>query len=131
MASVTGVTDISGCFDTTTNSCYFTPRLQVMDNWGWCTGECRADNTNGVLGDVSSSKILHPYGGCYAGANPDPEEVSDTGEVRLNTNLTRELLDVNEDGPAFIRNECSIVSGSPTARPWVVYPGAVQLRPGN
>ncbi|MCA9389635.1 MAG: hypothetical protein KC585_03450, partial [Candidatus Magasanikbacteria bacterium] len=96
MASVTGVTDISGCFVTTTNSCYFTPRLQVMDNWGWCTGECRADATNGVLGDLSSSKILHPYGGCYAGANPDPEDFSDTGEIRLNTNLTRELLDLNE-----------------------------------
>ena len=45
-----GVFDESeGCTDG--SSCYFTPRLQVKDNWGWCTGSCGdADPANGPAG---------------------------------------------------------------------------------
>jgi hypothetical protein len=128
-----------GCFDDVngTNSCYFTPRLQVMDNWGWCTGECRANAANGVLTDSVSSKIRHTYGGCFAGANPDPEQRTDTGSINVNTDLGEQLLSPSI-GTQDALNECAIndLPGTPDSgqqfiRPWVVYPGAVQIRPSN
>ncbi len=125
-----------GCGDYQTNSCYFTPRLQVMDNWGWCTGECRAEAANGVLTDSPSSKIRHTYGGCFAGANPDPEERQDSGSIKVNTSLGNQLLSPSDNQSSL--NECAIndLPGTPDSgrsfiRPWVVYPGAVQIRPSN
>jgi hypothetical protein len=35
--------------------CVFQPRVQVLDNWGWCTGSCKNPVTN----------ALWPSGGCY------------------------------------------------------------------
>lgn len=130
-----------GCFDdindasgSKTNSCYFTPRLQVLDNWGWCTGECRSTATSGQVTDSSSSKIRHTYGGCYAGAAADPELSDTSSNIKLNNKLSEDLLykasDVNRN-----LNECGVdVPGglnTSTTRPWIVYPGAVQLRPSN
>jgi hypothetical protein len=131
-----------GCFDDIngTNSCYFTPRLQVMDNWGWCTGECRAEAANGVLTDSPSSKIRHTYGGCFAGANPDPEQRTDTGGINVNSSpVTSNPRALNQllspDNTSNELNECAInespFSGAPSIRPWVVYPGAVQIRPSD
>jgi hypothetical protein len=31
--------DCSGVTDT--GCCVFVPRVQVLDNWGWCNGDCR------------------------------------------------------------------------------------------
>lgn len=122
-----------GCFDTTTNSCHFTPRLQVMDNWGWCTGECRDTSANGVLADSGTSTLRHTYGGCYAGAANDPELISTPTNIRPNSRLTDDLAYKSSFNGNL--NECSTeapagASGS-VVRPWIVYPGAVQIRPSN
>ena len=104
-------TDIKGCFDKGTNTCRYTPRIMVIDNWGWCTGECRnALNQSGLLIDAAGSPILHPNGGCY-----------DASRVKSNVNFTTPV------GP----NECNVFNPSGTQRPWVVYPGSVQMLPGE
>jgi hypothetical protein len=100
-----------GCYDRPNNRCLYTPRVMVIDNWGWCTGECRnATNSAGKLID-SNSLILHPNGGCY-----------DASLVRSNTDFKTPI------GP----NECSTAAiSSVSDRPWIVYPGSVVLLPGE
>ena len=106
-----------------------------MDNWGWCTGECRDTNANGVITDNSSSKIQHRFGGCFAGANNDPEAANSDGQINVNISTSERLL--SNGGNRENQNECAVelpTNDSPsglTKRPWVVYPGSVQLRPGN
>lgn len=39
MRACTGASD-TNCYDTTTKICRFKPRVQVLDNWGWCSGSC-------------------------------------------------------------------------------------------
>ncbi len=101
-----------GCYDSANNRCLFTPRVMIIDNWGWCSGECRgATNQVGKLVDVSKSPVLHPNGGCY-----------DASLVRNNIDFTTAI------GP----NECSTLSISNSAdRPWIVYPGSIVLLPGE
>lgn len=102
-----------GC--STNNTCRFTPRILLEDNWGWCTGECRDTKVGNVLTDSSSSKVVHKYGGCYSGSPLGVDGVTFRG-TRLNT-----------DG-ARITNECRFESSSRSIRPWIVYPGSLQLR---
>ncbi|MCC7522204.1 hypothetical protein IT407_00145 [Candidatus Uhrbacteria bacterium] len=108
----------SGCFDALTNSCKFTPRVMVQDNWGWCTGECRGSVLGGTLAD-SNPYVPHPYGGCYAAS---PYAAPQT--TRLNSPDTTRL-----------DNECAITNPNISSqrtdhlRPWVVYPGSIQIRP--
>jgi hypothetical protein len=108
-----------GCWDDQVQVCRFTPRVMVQDNWGWCTGECRttrdsggapADNRSGA-----APAALHPYGGCYA-ATP-------TGSVNPIRDNINSLLRFN--------NECTTSYPSDEAvnmRPWIVYPGSINLR---
>jgi hypothetical protein len=107
----------SGCFDALTNSCKFTPRVMVQDNWGWCTGECRGSVLGGTLAD-SNPYVPHPYGGCYSAS---PYAAPQT--TRLNSPDTTRL-----------DNECAAtwpgnLQRNDHLRPWIVYPGSIQIRP--
>ena len=49
-----------GCYDKdhinsdgTTGACIYKPRVQVKDNWGWCTGTCRGTPPNQGCYDAS------------------------------------------------------------------------------
>jgi hypothetical protein len=107
--------EIGGCYDASNNRCLYTPRVMVVDNWGWCSGECRNDfDVNGNLVDTyprgASEFILHPNGGCYDGS-----------AVKRNNNFSEEIG----------INECD--GFTPTTawrRPWIVFPGSLQLLPG-
>jgi hypothetical protein len=106
--------ETGGCFDEANNRCMFTPRIMVIDNWGWCSGECRSalHPQSGKLIDAANASILHPNGGCF-----------DASGIR--SNVSSRII-----GP----NECSTdrsERGSAAARPWIVFPGAVQLLPGR
>jgi hypothetical protein len=119
---------VNGCFDAASNSCRFTPRVMVQDNWGWCTGECRNTVVGGNLEDTASTKVRHPYGGCYVG-----NVFNGTNEqrVRFNTRSTvpRPGGPVSEASLYVVpTNECSPSGATNTVRPWVVYPGSLQLR---
>ena len=45
----------------TSKVCVFQPRVQVLDNWGWCTGEC--DKTYKDPTQPTASKATN---GCYS-----------------------------------------------------------------
>lgn len=124
----------TGCWDPGTRSCRFTPRILIEDNWGWCTGECRAyayppgRPGEPLIGDDPArnstpeqmSRITHPNGGCYAG-RPLGGDIQDT--TRINTDIRRRLTE----------NECSTnfpegAGASSYYRPWIVYPGSLHLR---
>lgn len=111
----------NGCWDPAARTCRFTPRVLIEDNWGWCTGECRNTITDGALTDAPTSNVLHPYGGCYAGV---PLGALSKNAVKLNT--TNRAID------PLTLNECS--ESNPgrgefgSYRPWIVYPGSLQLR---
>ena len=117
-----------GCFDSLSNSCRFTPRVMIQDNWGWCTGECRSTVVGGNLADSPGVTVQHPYGGCYVG---NVYGGSPSDRVRFNTQST-----VAASGGAVTpqslyvepQSECSPLNANSTARPWVVYPGALELR---
>lgn len=121
----------SGCFDAASNSCRFTPRVMVQDNWGWCSGECRNTVVGGNLEDSSTTKVRHPYGGCYVG---NVFNGTDTQRTRFNTRSTVAQPLPPPTGPSDSQlyvvptNECSPAGPSATVRPWVVYPGSLQLR---
>jgi hypothetical protein len=108
----------NGCYDPGTNTCRFTPRVMVIDNWGWCTGECR--NVKGVNGPTDSgSSVLHPNGGCF-----------DASLIKKNTYPSESI------GKPGGLNECSLTSPSSgnnadPDRPWIVFPGSVQLLTGK
>lgn len=113
----------NGCFDATKSSCRFTPRVLVKDNWGWCAGECRVQNLgNNVLGSgftdsgsTASNKMLYSNGGCYDATGVYKTEDPTASLAVANTGST-------------VQNSCdpSLPSGS-HLRPWIVYPGALQL----
>lgn len=133
---VSGLAPPGGCWDTTIGSCRFTPRVFVQDNWGWCTGECRTEQIGDALIDNrTTATVLHQYGGCYSGRAEDGDRES---VVQLNTGGPRRF------SPFYEANECAIdhpngsFSGSTGSarpstqersyRPWIVYPGSLQLR---
>lgn len=144
-----GIAPPGGCWDSMSNTCRFTPRLFLQDNWGWCTGECRAARTGELLTDTTGAVIRHPYGGCYS---PVPEGADpQTGAARLNTSAIpvsragNELLGQARAVDDILGLECSIdrpfgtLNLTPTGvtssdprrsyRPWIVFPGSLQLRP--
>ena len=51
-----------GC--TVGNACFFTPRVYVKDNWGWCAGLCNPLHPQ----YTQLSDALFKYGGCYDGS---------------------------------------------------------------
>lgn len=125
---VAGIAPPGGCFDETNNACRFTPRVIIKDAWGWCSGECRAEDLgNGKLGMgfAGVNNILLPYGGCYDA----------TGET-LNRDSKQDLY-VSGD-PSLIgssvprtRNMCDPYPKSAdkvkSFRPWTVFKGSLQL----
>ncbi|MCC6563583.1 hypothetical protein IT087_01690 [Candidatus Uhrbacteria bacterium] len=117
----------NGCFDAASNSCRFTPRVMIQDNWGWCSGECRNTIVGGNLEDTASVKVRHPYGGCYVGNvfNGTFEQ-----RTRFNTQSTvaRSGAVTTQNLYVVPNNECNPANSGSTVRPWVVYPGSLQLR---
>jgi hypothetical protein len=121
----------TGCFDPATNSCHFTPRLMLQDNWGWCTGECRAQVSGGALVDTPGVTVQHPYGGCYTG---NVLNGASTDKIRYNTQSS-----VAQPGGPVTTNslyvmptsECSPGGTGGSARPWIIYPGSLELRRSN
>ncbi|MFB6226126.1 MAG: hypothetical protein ABEJ02_02130, partial [Candidatus Paceibacteria bacterium] len=46
--------------------CVYRPKVQVLDNWGWCNGSC--PNHIGKDGQGNRTKVTHPNNeGCYTG----------------------------------------------------------------
>ncbi|MEK6534866.1 MAG: hypothetical protein AABZ40_04315, partial [Thermodesulfobacteriota bacterium] len=89
----------------------------------WCTGECRAGAMVGdSLSDKDGSRVKHLYGGCWDGTETK-RNTEDTlvmkGTMNENENecrLERMTQDELKKYPDF-RN----------LRPWIVYPGSVQV----
>lgn len=121
----------SGCFDAASNSCRFTPRVMVQDNWGWCSGECRNTLVGGNLEDTASVKVRHPYGGCYVG---NVFNGTEDQKVRFNNRSTNADTGIGVGAaqlyvvPGAEAGECNPAASGGTVRPWVVYPGSLQLR---
>jgi hypothetical protein len=118
---VTGIADFNACFDATANACRFTPRVYLMDNWGWCTGECRASLRNGLPVDNTSrsdSFVLHPNGGCY-----------DITRTKRNTDspISQPITNINE---CAIARPTTVAGGREHLRPWIVFPGSIQILTG-
>jgi hypothetical protein len=109
----------TGCWDTVAGSCHFTPRVLIEDNWGWCTGECRYTSSTTGLIDTPTSNVIHPYGGCYAGV---PLGAGRADATKLNTDGTTRLT------PNECFEEYPGEGSLGRYRPWVVYPGSLQLR---
>ncbi|MBD3281231.1 hypothetical protein GF391_00605 [Candidatus Uhrbacteria bacterium] len=115
---VTGLAQKGGCYIEALNRCRYTPRIQVRDSWGWCTGDCSKDDEPYPGGPFipSSAKDLltrHPYGGCYDGS-----------ETKINTEV------MNWTGgakPDTLINECSMDSQNDILTPWVIFDGAVEI----
>jgi len=110
-----GLAPSGGCFDIDNVVCRYTPKVMLKDNWNWCTGECREGPVVGnEPTDISTAKVRHINGGCWDGT-----------ETTKNINIKQFIMGGDEDNP----NECELSSqGLPNSiRPWVVYPGAVQI----
>jgi hypothetical protein len=121
MAQVKNVKDpeFAGCFVSGSNTCRFTPRVMVIDNWGWCTGECRnASKVSGGPVDNQYSRVLHPNGGCF-----------DATRVKSNIDVNS-TVGMNECDPQYPARYSQSVSADPI-RPWIVFPGSVQLLTGK
>lgn len=96
-----------------------------MDNWGWCTGECRSlinKQTGKPIDDPtrSDANVRHPNGGCY-----------DISKVKSNVDFSTPVSLAS----GSVVDECDIsrpvINGRSYFRPWIVYPGSVQLRAGE
>ncbi|MBI4139075.1 hypothetical protein HY479_02895 [Candidatus Uhrbacteria bacterium] len=108
-----------GCFDETKVACRFTPKVMLKDSWNWCTGECRAGTLVGnVPNDASSARARHVYGGCWDGT-----------ETKRNIDLDTPIMETAVSKPAADLNECLIEAQTKNKniRPWIVFPGAVQI----
>jgi len=120
----------AGCFDAQTSTCRFTPRLMLVDNWGWCTGECRGalSPQTHVPVDSSTNLVLHPNGGCY-----------DASRVKSNTNFktavgVNECSFLPEESTGVQFNDYTSSVNNPDRaiyRPWIVFPGSVSLLEGE
>ncbi|MCK9361895.1 hypothetical protein M0Q28_06795 [Patescibacteria group bacterium] len=127
-----GLAPVGGCFDTELRSCRFSPRVMIQDNFGWCTGECRASVTGGQPDDSSSVAVRHPNGGCWTGATLGRDQnirtnTNSAGSNLVTSNLVISISECKEDAVNSIPTGV-VPAGSRTARPWIVYPGSLQLR---
>ncbi len=160
-----GLAPAGGCWDEINNTCRYTPRIFLQDNWGWCSGECRSARSGDMLQDGPGSFIKHAFGGCYT---PIPLGAEAKDATRTNSQSTvpdsitslrpfSELLGGGVDVVArkptdFGSLECATnrptgaltagTTGTPPVpvgvpandqrrnfRPWMVFPGSLQLRP--
>ncbi|MFA5935972.1 MAG: hypothetical protein WC787_03930 [Patescibacteria group bacterium] len=103
-----------GCFDEEKSACVYTPRVILKDSFNWCTGDCRTGPKVGnQQTDGPSTRVKHIYGGCWDGT-----------ETARNTNVETPLM--SEGIPNT--DECTLLSPtSPYIRPWIVYPGAIEI----
>lgn len=60
-------THIYECNKPAGQKCTFTPRVQVLDNWGWCNGTCNTNNVSGGCWDDPAKLEATP---------PKPEDQS-------------------------------------------------------
>lgn len=135
----------NGCWDDQNNACRFTPRVFLQDNWGWCTGECRSEKVGDTLQDNASSLVRHAYGGCYTPVPVGADERKET--ARLNTDLSSAVSSLaGWNGTEAIKDTVNIECRTdrpngalPSTdadrrrnfRPWIVFPGSIQIRPRN
>ncbi len=111
-----------GCYDAQNAACRFTPRVQLKDAWGWCTGECRIQDLGGnqpgagFSGGGYTNTILYQNGGCY-------------DATRLyNVDNSKVPFSLGTGQGKSVTNTCDTTLPNLTPwRPWVVYPGALQL----
>lgn len=129
-----GLAPAGGCWDAQNNACRYTPRVFLQDNWGWCSGECRTIKTGEMLSDAPNSYVRHAYGGCYS-----PLVGNDGSSMtRLNTagSSPTALNGVMECSQSYPQGNLQLQGGAVRAgsgardyRPWIVFPGSLQLRP--
>ncbi len=117
---------VGGCFDASLRQCRFTPRVMLQDNWGWCTGECRSSTTGGFPDDnFATAQVRHPNGGCWAGSTLGSAKQN----IRINTRATgANGVPGNVVLPDSECNENYPNTSHASIRPWIVYPGSLQLR---
>jgi hypothetical protein len=120
-----------GCFNADLFRCRYTPRIMVIDNWGWCTGDCSRENEV-KPGDPEnfnhSDLIRHPYGGCYDGSQVKiNSEVSGLHTGQMDPYYGSTLP--NECKPYFDEANYFTRSAFDLYRPWVVYSGSVEVSP--
>lgn len=124
---LSGLAPTNGCWDPAIQTCRYTPKVNVQDNWGWCTGECRADRDSGnaptdIIRQDNDARpsALHTYGGCYSATPVGAKRLS-----QIRENIQSEL-------PSKFINECEkdlpSNSSEGNLRPWVVYSGSINLR---
>ena len=111
---VYGLAKRFGCYNQTLDRCRYTPRVQVVDGWGWCTGNCSQENEATPAGDPKSGRIRHPFGGCWDGSN-----------TKFNTDLIYNPLTAKT-----LANECDDMNLNPaTNRPDIVFKGSIEVAP--
>ncbi|MFH1009023.1 MAG: hypothetical protein V1800_16235, partial [Candidatus Latescibacterota bacterium] len=111
-----------GCYDAQKVACRYTPKVMLKDSWNWCTGECRAGSIVGdTLFDAANTKVRHIYGGCWDGT----ETVRNTD---LETTIMDAKLGYNEcRESAITKDDANKDKIFKNIRPWIVYPGSVQI----
>ena len=139
-----GLAPPNGCWDELNGACRYTPRVFLQDNWGWCTGECRAQSGANGPRDSASSPVQHPYGGCYTpvplGGDPQKDAARLNTQLQVTAASPNRLIGFDQDISDGRNLECAIDRplgpfGASTAdprrnfRPWIVFPGSIQLRP--
>jgi hypothetical protein len=92
----------------------------VMDNWGWCTGDCTQKGEEQPGGAaVSREKLIrHPNGGCWDGS-----------QTKIN------YEEVKQTNSATLSNECSSIGladkdltlWQKLYRPWAMFNGSVEV----
>ena len=120
-----------GCYNEQLSRCRFTPRIMVIDNWGWCTGDCSRENEvkPGDTENLSKSDLIrHPYGGCWNGsATKINSEVSyeDTQDPYFGSTMPNECKPYFEEENYFTRDAFKLY------RPWIVFDGSVEVSQPN
>ncbi|MFA6447603.1 MAG: hypothetical protein WCW31_05125 [Patescibacteria group bacterium] len=117
---VMGLSPMGGCLNSVLNRCRYTPRVMVMDNWGWCTGDCTQKGEEQPGGAaVSREKLIrHPNGGCWDGS-----------QTKIN------YEEVKQTNSATLSNECSSIGladkdltlWQKLYRPWAMFNGSVEV----
>ncbi len=144
-----------GCYDAQRADCRFTPRVMVIDNWGWCTGECRLEQLQtakaGVVGGTRmgdafsvtqnlqnrgiANFMLFQNGGCYDGSHATYNDTFGTSfAVGSSTRSDASGNEVMSGGVPDIQayqNACDPNIRGAHFRPWIVYQGALQLGVGK
>ncbi|MFH1704987.1 MAG: hypothetical protein ABH861_03350, partial [Patescibacteria group bacterium] len=113
-----------GCYDAQKVACRYTPKVMLKDSWNWCTGECRAGSIVGdTLFDADNTKVRHIYGGCWDGT----ETVRNTEVNNVNPGMVMEKYKNECRMTAITKDDANKDEIFKNIRPWIVYPGSVQI----